>query len=48
MPLNSYFKGSGQKIMNNLHKKYGDKKGTSVFYALENKRKDKKSNRRIK
>ena len=39
MPISSYFSGAGSKVMKNLHKEYGAKKGTSVFYALANKRK---------
>lgn len=32
MPLNK----KGQKILANMKKQYGDKKGKSVFYASEN------------
>lgn len=42
MPLSKYFKGSGEKVMNNMKDEYGDKKGKSVFYATANKNKDKK------
>lgn len=37
MPISEYFKGSGKKVMKNLKKEYGDKKGESIFYALANK-----------
>ena len=39
MPLNKYFKGSGEKVMNSMQKEYGSEKGKSVFYATANKRK---------
>lgn len=32
MPLNK----AGNKMMNNMKKQYGDKKGKQVFYAMEN------------
>ena len=28
---------AGKKIMSNLKKEYGDKKGKGIFYAMENK-----------
>ena len=31
MPLSD----KGKKILNDLKKQYGDKKGTAVFYAME-------------
>ena len=39
MPIDKYFKGSGSKVMRNMKKEYGDKKGESVFYATANKKK---------
>lgn len=33
-----------KKMMQNLKKEYGDKKGKDVYYALENKKKKKKLN----
>ena len=39
MPISKYFSGGGEKVMKNLKSEYGDEKGTSVFYALANKRK---------
>lgn len=50
MPVSGYFKGSGQRVLSSMQKRYGDKKGTSVFYATANSRgmaskKDKKSKR---
>jgi len=41
MPLSKYFKGSGEKVMKNMVKQYGAKKGKSVFYAIVNKMKNK-------
>lgn len=38
MPLKKYFKGKGEEVMKNMKKKYGDKKGESVFYGTANKR----------
>lgn len=35
MPIN-------QKMMRNMKKEYGSKKGESIYYALENKKKKKK------
>jgi len=33
MPLGEYFKGKGRKVLESMKKKYGEKKGKSVFYA---------------
>lgn len=38
MPLNKYFKGKGEKVMDSMQKEYGDKKGKQVFYATANKK----------
>ena len=38
MPLSKYFKGHGEAVMKDMTKRYGDKKGKSVFYATANKR----------
>ena len=38
MPVNAYFRGHGDKVLANMRKEYGTKKGTSVFYATANKR----------
>lgn len=52
MPLRKYDpqyggkEGSARKVLSAMRKEYGRKKGTSVFYALANKRKKKlRSNR---
>ena len=37
MPIEKYFKGHGNEVLGKMKKKYGDKKGTSVFYATANK-----------
>ena len=44
MPLSKYFSGSGEKVMKNMKKEYGEEKGKRVFYATanKNKKKDKK------
>jgi hypothetical protein len=39
MPVSKYFKGSGESVMSDMKKRYGDKKGKEVFYATANKRK---------
>ncbi len=36
MPIGAYFKGGGNKVMSNMKKEYGDKKGKSMFYATAN------------
>ena len=38
MPLSKYYGGSGEKVMKDMKKRYGEKKGESVFYATANKR----------
>lgn len=38
MPLSEYFSGKGQKVMDNMSKEYGSKKGKQVFYATANKK----------
>ncbi len=38
MPVSKYFKGHGEKVMANMKKEYGEKKGKQVFYATANKR----------
>lgn len=43
MPLDRYFKGHGEKVMANMKKQYGSKKGEQVFYATVNSRKEKAS-----
>lgn len=40
MPIDSYYRGSGKKVMKNMKKEYGDKKGKQVFYATANKKKE--------
>lgn len=41
MPISKYFGGNGEKVMANMTKEYGSKKGKSVFYATANKQKKK-------
>ena len=38
MPIAEYYKGSGEKVMASMKKKYGEKKGKSVFYATAKKK----------
>jgi hypothetical protein len=40
MPLSKYYGGHGEKVMANMTKEYGEKKGKQVFYATANKRKN--------
>jgi hypothetical protein len=46
MPLNKYFHGHGEQVMQDMKKKYGDR-GEEVFYRTANKKgmkpEDKKS-----
>lgn len=37
MPIKEYFKGRGEKVMAEMKKEYGEKKGKEVFYATANK-----------
>lgn len=41
MPLSKYFHGHGREVMKDMTKRYGAKKGKSVFYATANARKQK-------
>lgn len=41
MPVSEYFKGGGNKVMSNMTKEYGEKKGKQVFYATANKKGEK-------
>ena len=38
MPISRYYGGHGDEVMSSMKKKYGDKKGVSVFYATANKK----------
>jgi hypothetical protein len=38
MPVNKYYGGHGSEVMSKMKKRYGSKKGESVFYATANKR----------
>ena len=37
MPVSEYYKGSGEKVMRSMMKRYGRKGGKRVFYATANK-----------
>jgi hypothetical protein len=37
MPLSKYYGGRGAKVMAQMKKRYGAKKGKQVFYATANK-----------
>mgnify|MGYP001574253143 CR=1 FL=1 len=39
MPLHSYFKGHGEKVMASMNKTYGAEKAKQVFYATARKKK---------
>lgn len=39
MPLGRYYKGKGERVMSEMVKRYGSKRGKEVFYATINKRK---------
>ena len=39
MPRSAYFKGDGEKVWRDLVRRYGRKRGESVFYALAAKEK---------
>jgi hypothetical protein len=39
VPLSKYFGGHGEKVMAQMQKKHGKKKGKSMFYATANKQK---------
>jgi hypothetical protein len=47
MPVSKYYSGHGRKVMANMKREYGDKKGEQVFYATVNKRKKKRKVRRL-
>jgi len=38
MPVGAYFKGKGAEVMGAMQRRYGAKKGKSVFYATANKK----------
>lgn len=38
MPIDKYFKGDGNDVMDKMQKSYGAKKGKQVFYATANKK----------
>lgn len=38
MPVSAYFKGKGDRVLADLIRRYGEKKGRAVFYALAAKR----------
>jgi len=38
MPISEYFKGSGEKVMADMKKRYGEKEGERRFYATANAR----------
>lgn len=40
MPLSNYFGGKGAKVMADMIKRYGKKKGKRVFYATARKQAD--------
>ena len=47
MPISKYFHGQGDKVMNNMKKEYGSKKGEQVFYATSNKNPSQKPKKQV-
>lgn len=41
MPVSKHYGGHGREVMSKMKSKYGEEKGERVFYATENKRKQK-------
>lgn len=39
MPVSEYYRGSGEKVMHSMQRRYGKEGGKRVFYATANKRK---------
>ena len=39
MPISEYFKGSGEKVLASMKRRYGPERGERVFYATANARK---------
>ena len=37
MPISEYYKGKGRKVMEQMRRRYGKKKGERIFYATANK-----------
>lgn len=37
MPISKYYSGHGEKVMQDMKKRYGKKKAKKVFYAKANK-----------
>jgi len=48
MPLSKYYSGSGEKVMKNMKKQYGEEKGERVFYATANKKKKHEKSESVK
>ena len=48
MPISEYYRGSGEKVMRSMKKRYGKKAGERVFYATANKRKMNRPGKRSK
>lgn len=48
MPVSKYFGGKGAEVLRKMKKKYGDKRGTQIFYATINKQKNEGTRRRKK
>ena len=50
MPIDKYYKGSGDKVLKDMQERYGEEEGKRVFYATANKRdmnpEDKKTKKR--
>jgi hypothetical protein len=46
MPVSGYFDGKGEKVLRDMIRRYGEKKGREVFYATTNKKNKKPSKHR--
>lgn len=47
MPISKHYQGHGEEVMANMKKTYGDSETAKrVFYATENKQKNKKKSKR--
>lgn len=48
MPKSAYFKGSGEKVLRRMKRRYGDERGERIFHATAEKTGMKPSKRRSK
>ena len=48
MPIEHYFSGRGEQVLQAMRKRYGEKKGKQVFYATANKKKQNPEHKALK